>query len=180
MRSKNVLILAGETQEEYDETRTGWLEKYTPADYHETRLVEQLILNDWMLQRANNRLLEAEAAEWTAEQKHNIELAMRYKTMHERAFYRSLNALEGLRKDLLRENFLAMRVANQQKEKIEALEKDLAERPAKPAEAPVAKTQNLFCEQKSRATSDERIRAAGGMGVQPGLTVQNRRLTARE
>ena len=121
LRSQRHTILADETREDYEETRRGWLEKYTPADYHERRLVNQLILNDWLLQRANRRILDAEAAlvgeeetchpaNWTAEQEHKIELVMRYKTTQERAFYRSLNALEGLRKDLMRENCPAMRL----------------------------------------------------------------------
>ncbi len=167
--SKRHTILADETREDYEETRLGWLKKYTPADYHETRLVDQLILNDWLLQRANRRILAAEAAlvgeedtchpaTWTAEQEHKIELVMRYKTTQERAFYRSLNALEGLRKDLMREEQVAMRVVNQQKKEIETLEKELAERPAKPAEAPGAsvkseaaltEAQKLFQGQKS-------------------------------
>ncbi len=128
MRSQRFTVLADETREDYEETRIGWLKKYTPADYHEMRLVEQLILNDWLLQRANRRILQAEAAlvgeeetchpaTWTAEQEHKIELVMRYKTTQERAFYRSLNALEGLRKDLMREEQVAMRVVKQRKKK---------------------------------------------------------------
>ncbi len=149
MLSKRFTILADETREEYEETRSGWLQNYQPADYHEARLVEQLILNDWLLKRANRRLLGAEAAltgeeetcdpvGWSAEQEHKIELMLRYKTTQERAFYRSLNAIEGLRKDLLREKILNMKIIDQLKSRVETLEKDLAERPPKPAEAPQA------------------------------------------
>jgi hypothetical protein len=63
------------------------------------RLVEQLILNDWLLQRANRRMLEAEAAPADAEYEHRLELMQRYKTSAERAFYRALAAMEALRKD---------------------------------------------------------------------------------
>ncbi len=170
MRSKRHTILADETREDYEETRIGWLKKYTPADYHEARLVDQLILNDWLLQRANRRILQAEAAlvgeeeschpaTWTAEQEHKIELVLRYKTTQERAFYRSLNALEGLRKDLMREELSAGRLLEKEKEKNKVLEKELAERPAKPAEAPAEKAeseapltqaQKLFQGQKSK------------------------------
>ena len=155
LRSQRHTVLADETREEYEETRMGWLENYRPQDYHEERLVEQLILNDWLLKRANRRILETEAAlvgeeetchpaKWTAEQEHKIELMLRYKTTQERAFYRALNAVEGLRKDLLREKLSAMRVVNQQRERIEALEKELAERPEKPAEGPAAKAEKAL------------------------------------
>ncbi len=160
MLSKRHTILADETREEYEETRLGWLENYEPADYHEARLVDQLILNDWLLKRANKRLLQAEAAlvgeedtchpaTWTAEQEHKIELVLRYKTTQERAFYRSLSAVEGLRKDILREKILNRRLLDQQNKEIEGLKKQLAERPPKPAEAPVAEAKKLFCGQKS-------------------------------
>ncbi len=103
-RSTNVLILGDERQADYDETRDGWLADYEPADYHEMRLVEQLILNDWLLKRANRRLMQAETE---PENEHRLELMLRYKTTHERAFYRSLNAIEGLRKDIRREKIIS-------------------------------------------------------------------------
>ncbi len=127
-RSTSVLILADETQEDYDEVRNGWLANYEPADYHEMRLVEQLILNDWLMQRANKRLLEAEAEG----EEHRIELMMRYKTTNERAFYRSLNAIEGLRKDMRREGILNRQLLEKQDVEIEKLKQQLAKQPAKP------------------------------------------------
>ncbi len=143
--AKRYLILADETREQYEETRKGWLENYEPADYHEARLVDQLILNDWLLKRANRRLLDVEAAltgeeetcqaaGWTAEQEHKIELMLRYKTTQERAFYRSLNAVEGLRKDLLREKNASTKLADQLRKENEDLRKEMATMvPAAPA-----------------------------------------------
>ncbi len=96
MRAQSVLILPGETQEEYDKVVSGWNEYWEPADYQEEKLVETLIRNDWMHRRAQRWHLAAEAGavgedglgpmDWTAEQRHNMELTQRYKTSAERAF----------------------------------------------------------------------------------------------
>lgn len=111
-RAKKTLILPDETQEEYDELRNGWLEEFEPEGHQERRLVEKLILNDWLQQRAERWLLQVEAqvveenadpSEWTAEQHHRIELMQRYKTTAERAFYRAWSAVQSLRKDFMRE-----------------------------------------------------------------------------
>ena len=85
LSAKQVLILPDETREEYEETRQGWWEEFTPEDYSEKRLVEQVVLNDWLLKRANRRLLEAEAADPELQDLHRIELMQRYKTTNERA-----------------------------------------------------------------------------------------------
>ncbi len=159
MRSKKVLILADETAEEYEETREGWLAEYEPEGYQQVRLVEQLILNDWLLKRANRRVLQTEAAlvgdednwhpaDWVAEQEHKLELMQRYKTTAERAFYRSLSAVEHLRKDILRERILNSKLLDknselaketeQQSKKIAELEKE--NRELKPAIDPTSKT----------------------------------------
>ena len=42
--------------------------------------------------------------DWTAEEQHLLEKMQRYKTTTERAFYRAWSALQGLRKDVMREN----------------------------------------------------------------------------
>jgi len=111
-RSKRALILPDETQEEYDELRNGWMAEFEPEGHQERRLVEKLILNDWLQQRAERWLLEvearvveetADATDWSGEQHHKVELMQRYKTTAERAFYRSWNAVQSLRKDFMRE-----------------------------------------------------------------------------
>ena len=126
LRSTRPSILPDEAREEYDETRRGWIETYEPDGYHEVRLVEQLILNEWLLKRANRRLMEAEAEEdLTDEGEHRRELIQRYKTTSERAFYRALSAVEGLRKDILREKFLSTDLLKRKSEEIEELKKKL-------------------------------------------------------
>ena len=93
--NKAVFILADETQENYDEIERGWNDEFGPENYMERRVVKILVDNDWFLQRAVPRLHAAEAAEG------NVELMHRYKNSAERSFYRSLNALQQLRKHYL-------------------------------------------------------------------------------
>ena len=111
-RAKKVLILPDETREEYDELRDGWMAEFQPEGHQERRMVEKLILNDWLQLRAERWLLQVEArvaeastdaTEWSAEQHHQVGLMQRYKTTAERAFYRAWNAVQGLRKDFMRE-----------------------------------------------------------------------------
>lgn len=112
MRAKT-LVLPGESQKDFERTVFHWTDLWEPEDYKEERLVETLIINDWMLQRAVRRLTEAElracgpqgllVPEWSAEAKADVDLMQRYKATAERAFYRALKALEDLKKDLARE-----------------------------------------------------------------------------
>ncbi len=125
-RSKIVVILKDEHQEDYDEMEREWNDEFGPETYMERRLVKILVDNDWFLQRAVRRLHEAEAAEG------NVELMQRYKTSAERSFYRSLNALQQVRKDLMRQD----RHAEWWKDRAGKLEKELEKRPPAPAEEP--------------------------------------------
>lgn len=110
-RSKKVVILEGETQEDYDALREGWLTDFGPENFAVKRLVERLILNDWLVERASRWLLRAqeEMAEgddpmrWDPERLHRLDLMLRYQTTAERAFYRSWQAAQNLRKDIARD-----------------------------------------------------------------------------
>ncbi len=112
LRSTKFRILADESQEDFDDVERGWWTQFAPEDYEEDKLVRTLVLNDWLHQRAERRLLQVEATiaevsgidptQWTADQRHQIELIQRYKTTAERAFYRALAALQGLRRDFRR------------------------------------------------------------------------------
>ncbi len=132
LRSLQVTILPDETREGYDDTRDGWMAAFEPEGYHETRLVEQLILNDWLLKRANRRLLATEAEDPGLDREHRIELILRYKTTNERAFYRALSAIEGLRKDILRERIINTKILQQQSEEIADLRKRVGLQTPKP------------------------------------------------
>ena len=112
LRSTKVVLLKDESREEYDEMVSGWREQFLPADYQEEKLVETLILNDWLHRRALRWLLAVEAAvvdadgpdpiQWTNERRHRMELAQRYKNSTERAFHKAWSVLQGLRKDIMR------------------------------------------------------------------------------
>ncbi len=114
LRAKTVVILAEESEEEYEKVVRGWNERWVPTDYEQEKLVESLIQNDWLHRRAQRWLLATEArivaeagldaVDWTAEQRHKMELVQRYKTTAERAFYRAWSALRGLEKDFERQN----------------------------------------------------------------------------
>ncbi len=137
-RSKTVVILKDEEQEDYDEMEREWNDEFGPETYMERRLVKILVDNDWMLRRTVRRLHEAEIAG------DNIELMQRYKTTAERSFYRSLNALQQLRKDLMRQD----RHAEWWKDRAGKLEKELEKRPPAPAEEPKAKPEEPKAEER--------------------------------
>jgi hypothetical protein len=122
--AESVIILPDETQEEYDVVRRKWLGEFEPDGYLEERLVEILIENDWSLKRAVRRLNPAEAA---AE---NVAPKQREKYAAERAFYRSLNAVHQLRKDLMK--FDQKRSRELEKEN-RTLREELEKRPPAPA-----------------------------------------------
>lgn len=140
-RAKTVVILEGEHQEDYDQMKSEWNEEFGPESYMEKRLVEILVDNDWFLRRAMRRLHEAEAGDG------NVDLMQRYKTSAERSFYRSLNALQHLRKHYM--------IIDRERDR---LRKDLETRPpaattpvatkGSKLEEPLTKAQQIFRGQK--------------------------------
>ncbi len=159
MRAKSVVILAGETQEEYDEVVSGWNDYWQPADYQEKKLVDTLIRNDWMHRRAQRWQLDAEAAavgeeglgpaDWTAEQRHKMELMQRYNTTAERAFYRAWSALRGLGKDIMREDKDRSAMKLEMGKLRDEVQKLKAQQPTPKSETPLTQAQKLFQGQKS-------------------------------
>ncbi len=127
------LILPGESQEQFDEVWNGWWEEYEPEGYAEERLVTLLIHNDWFLQRAMRALAQAEAAlfgqedlepaDWTEAQRSHLQVMQRYKTTAERAFYRSLAAVQGLRRDRV----YMLKESTRQERRIRELEREKEE-----------------------------------------------------
>ncbi len=113
VRAKTVVILAEESEEEYEKVVRGWNERWEPTDYEQEKLVETLIQNDWMHRRAQRWLEATEArivaeagldpVDWTAEQRHKMELMQRYKTTAERAFYRAWSALQSSEKYIMQQ-----------------------------------------------------------------------------
>ena len=121
--TSKVLILENEDPTDLEAIRAGWWKEFEPEGYQEERLVEILVLNDWWLKRAQRNLDEAEAAVFGGGGDfHRVELMQRYKTTHERAFYRALSALQCLRKDIIRERMENVRLQG----KLERSELELA------------------------------------------------------
>ncbi|MBV9500441.1 MAG: hypothetical protein JO138_13800 [Acidobacteriaceae bacterium] len=122
-------LLPGEDPEEHESMRTGWLKEWEPEGYMEERLVENLFICDWLLLRAQHNRFKAETraagdkglepADWSEEDAHQVELAQRYLTTAERSFYRALNALLQLRKDIMRRDTGIFKV-QQENEKLRA------------------------------------------------------------
>ena len=121
--AENVIILPDETQEEYELVRRKWIGEFEPDGYLEERLVEILIENDWSLKRAVRRLNQAESV---AE---NVTPKQREKYAAERAFYRSLNAVYQLRKDLMKFDEKRSRELEKENRK---LKEELEKRPPAP------------------------------------------------
>lgn len=136
-------ILADERQEDYDEIAYGWKQEYEPEGYMEERLVEVLTENDWMLRRVMRRLEE------TAFGTHDFDLMLRYKVTAERSFYRSLNAVQQLRKDRIRMD----KMFRDMSKELQQAQTELDKRPpaankGSKAETPLTKAQQLFGGQK--------------------------------
>ena len=148
----------------------GWKNQFLPADYQEEKLVDTLILNDWLHRRALRWLLAVEAAvveadgpdpmQWTSERRHRMELAQRYKNSAERAFHKSWSVLQGLRKDIMRvedQKFklqLEIIKLNKAREKAEQQpEKEQKEEPEEPPKAIVIYQNGL----EGQVIRDERV-----------------------
>ena len=102
----------------------GWLAQYQPRDHREERLVDQLIVNDWFQQRATRRLMEVEAGDKNApDYDTRIALIQRYKTTAERAFYRSLGAVESLRRNLFQHGIRMHALEAKEAQKLERAER---------------------------------------------------------
>jgi hypothetical protein len=146
------LILPGESQEQFDEMRDGWWTEYQPEGYAEERLVTLLIHNDWFLQRAMRALAEAEAqlfgaeefdpADWSEAQRAHLQAMQRYKNTAERSFYRSLAAVQDLRRDRVS---LAKELAREE-QRTRKLERELEhfrKEPPKPGIGPLGNSSSF-------------------------------------
>ncbi len=93
------LVLPWEQQADFDKVAEGWRKEFEPEGYHEERLVEILVRNDWFFRRADQRWQQAEAAK---ADDHTLALMQRYRTTAERSFFRALGAVRTLKKDLMK------------------------------------------------------------------------------
>ena len=119
-RAQHVHLAADETAEQYDEHCRNWRESLNPQSFLEEQLVEQLILNSWLMLRANRRNSAVDGQE---SDPHQIELMQRYKTTAERAFSRSWAAVRQLKNDLLKLHVQVEQLLKQSAENREKLDK---------------------------------------------------------
>jgi len=173
--TSKVLFLPGENPEDFDAIEAGWRNEFEPDGYQEERLVEILVLNDWWLKRAQRNLDEAEAEVFgDGGDFHRVELMQRYKTTHERAFYRALNALQGLRKDIMRERMENVRLQG----KLERFELEVArlkaqqkpEAPQAEVPAPRQKSQNATKPGKKNVRKIQTVEQWVEITVEDGVT----------
>jgi hypothetical protein len=99
------LILPGENQSDFDQLSAGWRADYASSTQAARTLLEEVIINQWLMLRAKRRYTMFDAslggtdpAGWTEEQHKQLERMTRYRTSAERTFYRSFKALESLKK----------------------------------------------------------------------------------
>ncbi len=143
MCTRHRLVLEDETLDDYNRHYDGWLYDFPTESFTQRELLEQVILNAWLMKRATRRGIDLEAtvssnpADWTAEQEHKLELMQRYKGAAERAFYRSLAVLRQLDKDLVRHDLLVKKLNSE----ITELEKKAAMQ-APPTPAPEARAKS--------------------------------------
>ncbi len=99
-------ILPNENQEDFDVLCGRWMAEFQPENEADGHFVEQVVLNDWFLQRVLKRYnaVETELADidftnWTDAQHKKMQLALRYKGEAERALNRSLRAADVWRRN---------------------------------------------------------------------------------
>jgi len=174
--TSKVLILPGEDPADFDAIEAGWRKEFEPEGYQEERLVEILVLNDWFLKRAQRNLDEAEAEVFGGGGDfHRVELMQRYKTTHERAFYRALNALQSLRKDIIRERMENVRLQGRlERAEIEYERLRAQQKP----EAPQAKA-NAVCRLESIAALERRSTNFGQLRQMSKIQPQAKALRVR-
>ena len=173
MRSKRV-IAGDERQKDFDRLAAGWRAEYEPEGQAAESLMERVILNDWLLQRAERNYLEAawKLAEALAEDGEQLEarhakvqLYLRYRTTAERSFYRAYYALRGLRKDKVREELDVERFRGEIKRAVQQEATiAVAERERKKAETEVLAVQQaeaVAVAQREKALQQKRKKHGG-------------------
>ena len=100
--TSNQLIIEGESEEEFEALRAGFVEEYRPATTTENALVHGLAQHYWLTRRA--------IAHQSASFKNSPEpdakklaLFLRYQSTHDRAFHKCLSELRNLRADKRKE-----------------------------------------------------------------------------
>ncbi len=93
-------LIPGEDPAEFDSLLRALLDEHQPATPTEEILIGEMAQSHWLTQRAIRLQNECFTANGVNEKQ--LALFLRYQTTHERAFYKSLNALIRLKKDRAR------------------------------------------------------------------------------
>jgi|GEM_PF-5946902 len=102
--SKKVIILEGESVEEFDSLCVRMQAEFQPATEREHFLVDQIIQHEWLMRRGlrmQQHLLEGLESEADADPK-RMRLVVRYYETHERAATRAKRELESMRRQHLK------------------------------------------------------------------------------
>jgi hypothetical protein len=99
----STLILKNENLEDFQALEAAWFETYEPGTAAEKHMVQELILADWFLQRANRTVAHIEAElmdetpnplHWTDPQHKTFNRFLRYQTTRSNTFNRCRKAIE--------------------------------------------------------------------------------------
>jgi hypothetical protein len=114
------LILPTENEQDFNNLEALYVKAYTPRDEHERHLVQDIVLADWMLQRATRAHAQVESAlyeaspnpaDWTELQERKLGRHIRYRTAQTNILAKCRKALEDHRKARLAEKTAAEKSA---------------------------------------------------------------------
>ncbi len=118
--AESTLILPDEKLEDFKAIEASYFQTFQPKDAVEKRLVNQVVLADWLLERANRTLVTVEsgihqcgymAKHWHDENHLRLNRFTRYQAARANAFAKAKKALEDHRKNRLAEFEKACRYA---------------------------------------------------------------------
>lgn len=111
-RIEKHVILAHESEPEYQKLRAEWFNEYKPQTPLEADLLDHLAQRQWAFKRCQNRFDEVEARlntekpdffAWTEADHRVLQLALRYRNAAERAYKSARAEIDSLRKSRLTE-----------------------------------------------------------------------------
>jgi hypothetical protein len=113
------LLLPTENEQDFKALEATWCKAYNPQTEHERHLVQDIVVADWMLQRATRAQAQVEAslytaapnpADWTEQQERKLGRHIRYRTAQTNIVAKCVKALEDYRKARAAEKLAATRV----------------------------------------------------------------------
>jgi hypothetical protein len=118
------LILPNESQQDFNDLEIMYIRAYTPQDDHERHLVQDIVIADWMLQRATRAHAQVEAAlyaatpnpaDWTEAQERKLGRHIRYRTAQTNILAKCRKALEDHRKARAAEKITGAKIKKTEK-----------------------------------------------------------------